>query len=162
MKAACNSSVLIALSSIQRLDLLPRRFEEGIWIPDAVWHEVVVAGKGRPGSDSVSGANWIHRTTVPTGGVLNLLRAELDEGEAEAIALALSGNIGVVLLDEQEARAVARRMDLTVIGTLGLLIWARKRGFVPSLRMELDALRQRGGFHLGDHVCQDALKAVGE
>jgi predicted nucleic acid-binding protein len=96
------------------------------------------------------------------GALLNLLQAELDTGEAEAIVLALSENIGVVLLDEQEARAVARRMNLTVVGTIGLLIWARKRGILPSLRAELDALRQRGGFHLGDQVCQEALKAIGE
>jgi predicted nucleic acid-binding protein len=162
VKAVCNSSVLIGLSSIQRLELLSRRFDEGIWIPEAVWREVVVAGKDRPGADAVSAARWIHRATAPTGALLNLLQAELDTGEAEAIALALSENIGVVLLDEQEARAVARRMNLTVVGTIGLLIWARKRGILPSLRAELDALRQRGGFHLGDQVCQEALKAIGE
>jgi predicted nucleic acid-binding protein len=67
VKAVCNSSVLIGLSSIQRLELLSRRFDEGIWIPEAVWREVVVAGKDRPGADAVSAARWIHRATAPRG-----------------------------------------------------------------------------------------------
>lgn len=50
MKVICNSSVLIALSSIRRLELLEQRFPEGVIIPDAVWREVVETGHGRPGA----------------------------------------------------------------------------------------------------------------
>ena len=44
MKVVSNSSILIALSRIEQLNLLSQRFKEGIHIPQAVWHEVVETG----------------------------------------------------------------------------------------------------------------------
>jgi len=53
-----NSSVLISLSAIQQFDLLYKRFPE-VLIPQAVWQEVVVEGKGQPGAQEVQSSNWI-------------------------------------------------------------------------------------------------------
>ena len=47
LKAISNSSVLIALSAIEQLDLLEKRFPEGISIPEAVWQEVVWGSNSR-------------------------------------------------------------------------------------------------------------------
>lgn len=91
-----------------------------------------------------------------------LLRAEVDEGEAEAVALARERQIPVVLLDERDARRVAQRLSLQVLGTVGILVWARRVGTVVSLRDQLDSLQSRGRFHLSESVCQEALRAVGE
>ena len=90
------------------------------------------------------------------------LFGELDEGEAEAIALAREEEVLVVLLDEKDARRVARRLNLHVMGTVGLLIWARRVGAIASLREQLDTLRTLGRFHLSQAVCDEALRAVGE
>ena len=57
--AVANSSVFIALSGIGQIELLFQRFPEGILIPQAVWHEVVEAGRGQPGSAEVESASWI-------------------------------------------------------------------------------------------------------
>lgn len=46
MKAVSNSSVLIALSLIEQLDLLPRLYTDGLVIAQAVWSEVVETGAG--------------------------------------------------------------------------------------------------------------------
>jgi predicted nucleic acid-binding protein len=91
-----------------------------------------------------------------------LLRGELDEGEAEAIALCREQSVDIVLLDEKDARKAARRLGLTTIGTVGVLIWAKRTGLVGSLREQLDALRTRGRFRLGEAVYEQALQAVGE
>ena len=90
MKAVADSSVLIALSTIEKLTLLRQRFPEGIIIPQAVWHEVVETGKGMPGADGVAAVSWITVSEVKDSRLLSLLQAELDEGEAEAIALCVS------------------------------------------------------------------------
>ena len=50
MKVVSNASVLIGLSSIDRLELLYERFPAGILIPPTVWTEVVEQGQGRPGA----------------------------------------------------------------------------------------------------------------
>lgn len=82
-----NSSVLISLSAIQQLDLLHQRFAE-ILIPQAVWQEVVVEGKGQPGAQEVQSAGWIKVEKVKSQAIVQLLLASLERGESEAIALA--------------------------------------------------------------------------
>ncbi|MBC6481025.1 MAG: DUF3368 domain-containing protein [Hormoscilla sp. GM7CHS1pb] len=148
MKAVTNSSVLIALSTIGQLSLLHQRFPEGLLLPQAVWREV-------------ASALWLTRRAITNDALVTLLRMELDEGEAEAIALYLEEPVEAILLDEKNARKVARRMGLPVLGTLGVLIWAKKNGLIPSLREQLDALRL-GKFRLSQLVYQEALNKVGE
>lgn len=162
MKAVANSSVLIALSGISQFSLLKQRFAEGILIPNAVWHEVVETGGSRPGVMEIQAAAWIRRRTVKDQDYVRLLCAELDAGEAEAIALARQEQADVVLLDEKEARRVARRLGMHVLGTVGLLIWAKREGLIPSLREELQALQEKGGFRLSQELCIAALRDVGE
>ena len=162
MKAVVNSSVLITLSSIGQLRLLQHRFTGGVLIPDAVWDEVVETGSGRPGALEVQTASWIQRRRVRDQDYVKLLRTELDAGEAEAIALAREERAEVILLDEKEARRVARRLGMRVLGTVGLLIWARREGSLPNLRELLQTLQEQGGFRLSREICAAALHAAGE
>lgn len=133
MKPVSNASVLIGLSSIGMLELVHERSPEGILIPIAVQREVVDEGEGRPGAREVSEANWIEVQQVDDEKLVDLLRAELDKGEAEAIALAHQIAAKVILLDERDARIVAQRMGFRVLGTIGLLIWAKNIGKLKRL-----------------------------
>ncbi|MEJ5311511.1 MAG: DUF3368 domain-containing protein [Anaerolineae bacterium] len=162
MKIVANSSVLIALSSIGRLDLLKQRFNEDILIPDAVWNEVVVTGKGRPGAEIVRKTAWLKRCMVKDTDYVRLLCADLDAGEAEAIVLARELKADVILLDEKTARSIADRLGLYVLGTVGLLLWARQRNLIPSLREQLDTLRHKGCFRLSQDLYRAVLAEVGE
>ena len=162
MKAVANSSVLIALSTIGQLPLLPQRFAEGLLIPVAVWQEVVETGEGRPGSVQVASASWVAVRHVQDQSLVSMLRMELDAGEAEAIALAREEQADAILLDEKDARRVARGLGLAVLGTLGILIWAKQAGLIRSLGEQLDILQTQGQFRLSRSVCQEALHAVGE
>jgi len=162
MRAVANSTILIALSTIGQLPLLKHRFPQGILIPEAVWYEVVEAGAGRPGATEVRAADWIQRRRVEDQDYVRLLSTELDVGEAEAIVLARQERVDVVLLDEKEARRVARRLGLRVLGTVGLLIWARRQGLISSLSAQLRALQEEGGFRLSQELCLEALRQVGE
>jgi len=102
--------------------LLRERFPEGILVPEAVWREVVDEGAERPGAREVSAANCIKVQKVKDKRMVGLLRAELDEGEAEAIALAHEVGADVVLLDERDARRAAMRMGRMVLGIVGILL----------------------------------------
>lgn len=77
------------------------------------------------------------------------------------IALARSLKADLVLIDERQGRRIARRLGLTVKGTLGLLVEARRQGLVPELRPLLHRLRDQGAW-LGDPLIQETLRAVGE
>jgi len=162
MKVISNSSVLIALSSIGRLELLQRRFPEGVLIPDAVWREVVETGHGRAGAKKVSDAAWIKRRAVQNHVVATALQTTLDQGEAEVIALGLEIGADLLLLDEKSARSAAARLQYPVLGTIGLLIWGKKEGFFTSLGNELTLLQQEGGFRLSKRVYEYALQKAGE
>lgn len=54
----------------------------------------------------------------------------LDEGEREAIALALDCDADLLLMDDRSGVREARRMGLTVTGTLGILVRAAEAGLV--------------------------------
>ncbi|MCD6137338.1 MAG: DUF3368 domain-containing protein [Deltaproteobacteria bacterium] len=162
MKVISNASVLIGLSSIGMLLLLRERFPEGILVPEAVWREVVDEGAERPGAREVSAANWIKVQKVKDKRMVGLLRAELDEGEAEAIALAHEVGADVVLLDERDARRAAMRMGRKVLGTVGILVWGKQTGKLVSLREQLDAMRSQGKFRISQRLYDRVLREAGE
>ena len=162
MKVISNASILISLSTIGRLPLLQDRFPNGITAPRAVWREVVLEGGMRPGALEVAKASWIQIQDIASSPMMPLLLAELDEGEAESIALAVEIKADVIFLDERDARRAARSMGLKVLGTVGILIWARRTGRLPELRKELDALQENGRFRLSSSLVERALREVGE
>lgn len=64
MKVICDSSVLIGLTSIGKLELVRKVLEvEEVTIPQAVWQEVVKEGQGRKGAAKVKSAKWIKNQT---------------------------------------------------------------------------------------------------
>ena len=162
MPIVADASILIGLSSIGELTLLYKRFSDGVLIPPAVWREVVEQGGERPGAREVAEADWVTVCDVTALEIVQLLQVELDEGEAEAIALAHQVGAKVVLLDERNARRAAKQLGLRVLGTVGILIWARQTGNITSLREALDALQTRAKFRISQQLYERALSEVGE
>jgi predicted nucleic acid-binding protein len=159
----CNSSVLIALSTIGQLKLLQERFKDKeLIIPPGVLREVVEEGRDQPGAKEVEGATWIAVRPLRDRTLVRLLEAELDRGEAEAIAIASEIETEVVLLDEKDARQVAERMGFKTLGTIGILLWAKREGFIPSLREQLDVLQEKGKFRIKPELYRRALREAGK
>jgi predicted nucleic acid-binding protein len=90
------------------------------------------------------------------------LRSMLDAGEAEAIALAEELRAEVVLVDELAGREVAHRCGFTVLGTLGVLVRAKERGFLSAVAPLLDRLRSELNFHVSVDLRRRILEQVGE
>ena len=86
----------------------------------------------------------------------------MNDGEAEAIALAVAGHAEEVFLDETDARQTADLLGLRKTGVIGLLIRAKLSGMLISLREELDGLREDAGFWIDEQLYRKALEAVGE
>ena len=53
-----------------------------------------------------------------------------------------------VLLDEREARRIAKTLWLKVTGILGILLRARREGKLPSLQRAMEELREKAGFRI--------------
>jgi predicted nucleic acid-binding protein len=120
---------LIYLAGAGQLELLPALYSQVV-VPRIVFDEIVVAGAGLTGAREVEGANWLQVQEVP---VEPSLLATLDRGEAAAIPLA--ERLGATLLaDDGRAREVARERSLVVIGTLGVLLVAKKKGLLVAIR----------------------------
>jgi predicted nucleic acid-binding protein len=73
-------------------------------------------------------------------------RGRLGDGEREAIALAIEIGADAVLIDERAGRRVAEEAGLKVIGTLGLLLEAKRAGHIRTIRPELDKLLETSFF----------------
>ena len=125
-----NSTPIIHLAKIGKLDLLSALYGQ-LLVPQAVWRECTSASKGRDEIEDIRAATWI-KTIKFNDRIVTLLRHEIDQGEAEAIALALERNASLLLLDDAEAREKARLYHLPVTGTIGVLLRARKEGLITS------------------------------
>ena len=134
MIAVSNSSPLIVLSKLGCFPLLNRLFSRPI-ISSEVYKEVVVAGKGLPGATEVAGALRIERVQLQDPGTLvnALNRYPLGAGELSAILLAKESRVDAALLDDHQARQLAKREGLTVLGAVGLLEAFYVRGYLPDL-----------------------------
>ncbi len=93
---------------------------------------------------------------------MKMLKSELDNGEAEAIALAVEVEADLLLIDETDGRRIATLYDLPKTGVVGILMRARLDGRIESLRQELDALREDGGFWIAEALYRKSLEVVDE
>jgi len=155
-----NSSPLIALASIGRLELLKSLFGE-ISIPQAVYEEVVVQGQGEPGSKEVAEANWIRTIPIKDRLAADLLQESLDLGESEAIVLGQELSARYVLLDDELARRKADRIGLPVAGTLAVLLMAKQAGLIATVGSALADLRQTD-FRVSERVYSAVMAKAGE
>jgi predicted nucleic acid-binding protein len=162
MTTVSNSSPLIGLSAIGSLNLLNSLYGT-IHIPEAVYEEVVVKGHGRTGAQEVDVASWIIRHTVTDAREVTQLRdkAGLHQGESEAIMLAIELHASEVILDDPSARHYATEQKLPVIGTVGVLLVAKTKGLIPSVKSPLDALIAFG-FRINPIIYQAVLRTAGE
>ncbi|WP_048090924.1 DUF3368 domain-containing protein [Geoglobus acetivorans] len=142
-KVISNSSPLIHLSKISRLNLLKDFFNEVI-VPEAVYKECVVEGGDRDDARKIAKAKWIRVLKIRDEKLKRAFMMGLDEGEAEAIVLALEESADLILLDDYEARRVARSFGLSVTGTVGILVRAKREGKVECLEDEIEKLMKTG------------------
>jgi predicted nucleic acid-binding protein len=156
-----DTSPILNLACIGRLDLLHALYRQ-IVIPPAVFHELALADPDAPGAAQVRSADWIAQHPIANKPLVRALRLELDAGEAEAIACALELKATLLLMDERRGREIAQRMGLPVLGLLGVLLLAQRRGLVPALRPLLDDLRNKAGFWISDALYRRVLLETGE
>ncbi len=84
----------------------------------------------------------------------------MDSGEAEAIALASMMGKSVIL-DDKQARNIAKRMKLKVIGTVGILINAKNAGIIHAMKPIIEDL-ERNNFYISENLKNEALKIAKE
>lgn len=163
-KIVCNASPIIGLAAIGKLELLWRVFDE-VWIPESVYGEVTVKQSGiTPGSQELKdavGSGFIKVFPVKDVEALFEWQGRLHRGELEVVFGAMEKGIHYVIIDDRLGREFARRMDLNTIGLVGILIVAKRQGFINVIKPHLDQLLSTG-YRISRSLYASVLKDAGE
>ncbi len=155
-KVLANTTPLIALANINRLELLHNLYGT-IIVPQAVMDEII----REPARQRVRASSWIHVESIHNESQKELFRARLHAGEVEVIILAREQNADLVIMDDDAAKKTAKFFGLSVTGTLGVLIKAKMEGYIEKVEPIMDELI-RDGLYISDVVKKYVLEAAGE
>lgn len=158
MRIISNAGPLIAMARINELRLFPKLFGR-VMIPEAVSKEIMQSG--RTGAMQMARADWLCTESVRNLVAVPLLQDDLDEGESEAIVLAIEHEADLLLIDEAKGRKVANARGLPVAGTLGILVRAKKRGVIDDVSSRLEMLLE-SGFRMSESLYEQILRLAGE
>lgn len=157
---------LIALAKLNRLHLLARLYET-VHVPRAVYREAVVEGWIRDAPDSLGIRLFLERHNFPILDVSEEVLQRyapvpaLDSGERHLLSLAqtLARPGTLVLLDDELARAEARRLGFSVKGTLGVLVQAFREELLSMDEIELLLLEiaARPDIWISEKLCREVL-----
>jgi len=114
-----DTTSLIVLEKQNKLSLLCKLFDEVI-IPQAVYDELLI---GLDSDKTIKAFSCLKIKTVASSERLHDLLIILDQGEAEAIELAIRENLPLII-DEKKGRKIAQNFGLVVTGLAGILILA--------------------------------------
>ena len=92
---------------------------------------------------------------------VTILRQQVGSGESEAIVLALESTADLLIIDDAKGRRIAEAYGIPAVGSIGVLIQAKKRGIIEAVKPDLDAIRQ-AGLRMNDHLYAQAMRLAGE
>ena len=158
-KWVVDASPVILLAKIGRPDLLSACAEE-VLIPAVVAEEI------RQGEEGDPARKWIETDGAPfvtsTGSVASQVAAwDLGRGESRVLSYGYRHDEWTAVVDDGAARRCAEGLDISVIGTLGVLVVGKKIGRLENVRPLVGALRE-AGLHVDDAVVDTVLRMVGE
>lgn len=143
-----DTSCLILYDKLGRWDILQQTFEDL-----RVTEEVAQEFGELPA--------WIKVETMPDRSQYRQLLNELGAGEASSIALALSFESSLLIIDEKRGRKKAQEYDLDIIGSLGILLKAKQAGVIDAVKPILEQINQTN-FRLSNLIWKEVLREAGE
>ena len=152
-----NSSPIIALNNIGKLDILKRLYNK-IIIPDAVKNEITVNPIKRI---EINNFPWITIKSLSQPLTAQILSAQLGHGESEVLGLALELKSNLIIIDETAARNIANLHEIKYTGTLGILLKAKKQAIIRSVKEPIDELNNNG-FRISNGLYQYILELAKE
>ena len=153
-----DATPIIAFSRIGELGLLQQIVGE-IIIPEEVAREIFEYKK--TDIKDIKSLQWIKIKKVKSKKEVDILLSTLDTGEAEVIILSKELKADLVIIDELSARKVATMLGLPLIGTVGLLIEAKRKGLIHKVKPLLDEMMLQG-IRYGEKFCHKILEEIGE
>jgi predicted nucleic acid-binding protein len=125
-----DTSCLILLEKIGELEVLHELFGAVITTPE------VAAEFGLPLPV------WVTVKPVVNRKYQSIIEASVDQGEASAIALAVEYDDCLLIIDDLKGRKFAQQIGLSITGTFGVLLEAKRAGVVPLMKPLLEKIKQ--------------------
>lgn len=144
-----DTSCFIILSNIGELELLHKVYGEVITTIEIATE----FGETLP--------DWVKIKKVTDTYKQQLLELQLDKGESSAIALALEIPESTIILDDIKARKIASRLGINYTGTIGVIIKAKLKGIIPSIKPIIEKIKQTD-FRISVEIELQALKEANE
>ena len=144
-----DTSCFIILTNIDELELLHKVYGQVVTTID------IATEYGEPLPE------WVEIAIVVDKYTQQLLEMQIDKGESSAIALALETPSSTVILDDYKARKIAEHLGITFTGTIGVIIKAKLKGVIPSIKPLLKKIKQTD-FRLSPEIELQALKEANE
>jgi len=135
-----NTSCLIALSNIGRLDILRALYGTVIVTPEV------------SGEFGIGLPDWIQVVPVSDPSKTKLIQGVLDLGESSSIALALETDDPLLILDDGKARKYAKSIGLTLTGTIGVVVKAKQSGYIAESIETIMTEFRNNGFHIPPEI----------
>jgi predicted nucleic acid-binding protein len=139
-----DTSCLIALNRIEALNLLNGLYHR-VLITEDIRNEF---GEALP--------SWIEVAPVVDKKYQCLLEVFLDKGESSAIALAVTLENVLLILDDLKGRKEAKRLGLKITGTLGILFSAKQKKLIPAIKPYIEHLKI-AGFRISPSIVAELL-----
>ena len=155
-KVLVNTTPLIALANLDQLELLHKLYGT-IFVPQAVMDEIV----REPARQRVYNSSWIKVETIQDQSQKDIFRARLHAGEVEVMILAREQKADLVIMDDDTAKKTAKFLGFNVTGTLGVLLKAKREGYLEKVEPVMNELI-RDGLFISETVKKYVLKEAGE
>lgn len=156
-----NTGPLIALAAGGVLPILDRLFER-VLVPEAIRDEVNAGTQATAGYDEMARRAQSLEVCSCRASPPSLLAEVLDAGEGAVIQMALERDVPLVLIDERKGRKIAADIfHLDVVGTVGLLLLAKREQFIPHIAEPLSRMLVAGYF-IHESIVNEALRRAGE
>ncbi len=157
-KVVINSSPLIVLFRSGQADLLPQLFRD-IVVPESVYQEVLAGREDDAAKMALPQTSWINQKKVEIA--LPVAAWNLGNGESAVFSFAMKASGYRAVVDDLAARRCAQTFGIRTLGTGGLLVLAKRRGLIDSVKDRVQRLRD-AGLWLSDTVVQLLITEAGE
>jgi len=154
-----NASPIILLGKADLLKTISSLAEKLI-IPDGVLNEVQAKRPIAPYLAALASDSEVVRVTVSNIHP-SIAAWDLGQGESKVLTLALREPPMGVVLDDLQARKCAELFDIPLIGTLGLIVLAKRKGLIALAKPFIERL-VTVGLYINSNILDRILIGVGE
>jgi len=144
-----DASCFITLDKINGMHLLHSLYEQVITTPEIA----AEYGKRLP--------DWVNVKAVQNRDLLYNYAETVDIGEASAIALASEIHADLLIIDDANGRRFAKKLELNITGTIGVILEAKQNGIIPSVKPYIIKIQQTN-FRISEWLTTQIIKDAGE